>query len=332
MGSRLMDQNLVDVLASLSVAGRIGAGDVLRLRDEVWTEEHLAQPVVEALFDLNDRCRDSAPEWHDFLYEAVDHFLLHQTPPFGFLDEKGAAWLRSRLGRTGRVRSWFEMELLVSLIENAQNTPDWLKAWALAQVEETVVSGSGPTRDPNNVQPNCVDEAEVDLIRRLIFAEGGEGAIIVGTLEADMLFRIKDRTLNNANAPGWLTLFVQGIGNHLLAHSDYRPLSVEEARRLDAFMDENTPSLLGFLKRTLPTHMRGQGTIAETFKAIFGSDDDENGDGDELQGLTAEEAGWLKQHIAADGQTDEYEKALLTFVVEETGNLPSMIEGLRRRA
>jgi hypothetical protein len=330
-----MNQDLVDVLAGLSVAGSINAGDVLRLRDAVWTEEYLAQSVVEALFDLNDRCRNAAPEWHDFLYEAVEHFLLHQTPPQGFLDEKGAAWLRTRLGKTGRVKSWFEMELLVSILEHAENAPEWLKVWALAQVEETVLSGAGPTRVAQEAVPNCVDEAEVDLLRRLIFAEGGEGAIIVGSLEADMLFRIKDKTVNSPNAPGWLTLFVQAVGNHLMAHSDYRPVSADEAARLNGFMEDNTPHLFGFLRRMMPGSMVGKGSVVDVFKSVFEPEAEHFGDEADVaasRALTADEAAWLKQAIAADGLTDDYEKALLTFVIEETGNLPVLLESVRIRA
>jgi hypothetical protein len=330
-----MDQELVDVLAGLSVAGRISEGDVMRLRDVLWSEETLAQPVVDALFDLNARCRDTAPEWSELLCEAVEHYLLQQNLPHGFLDEAGAAWLRDRLGRNGRIQSYPEMELLVTILESAENAPDWLKAWALSEIEETIVSGVGPSRDPSLVSPDCVDEVEVDMLRRLIFAGGGDSADIVGTAEANLLFRIKDRTLGSENAEGWLTLFVQGVGNHLMAHSDYRPLSRVEAMRLNAFMDDSAPNLSGFLKRTLPNNMLGRGTIAEAFKSLFVSPDDHFGSDAEIaasHALTAEEAGWLKEHIAVDGQTDDYEKALLTFVVEETGNLPSMLEGLRRRA
>jgi hypothetical protein len=330
-----MDQELVDVLAGISVAGRISEGDVMRLRDTVWTEETLAQPVVDALFDLNARCRDAVPAWSELLCEAVEHYLLHQTQPHGFLDENGATWLRDRIGRNGRIQSYPEMELLVTILENAENAPDWLKAWALSEIEETIVSGVGPTRDATVVVPNVVDEVEVDLLRRLIFAGGGEGAIVVGTAEANLLFRIKDRTLGSENDTGWLTLFVQGVGNHLMAHSDYRPLSRDEALRLNAFMEDHASNLFGFLGRTLPGHMFGRGTIAEAFKSLFVSSEDHFGDDAEIaksHALTAEEAGWLKEHIAVDGQTDDYEKALLTFVVEETGNLPSMLEGLRRRA
>ena len=330
-----MDQELVDILAELSVAGRIGEGDVMRLRDAVWGEEAISQAAIDALFDLDARCPDAAPQWSEMLGEAVEHFLLHQSAPHGFLDDIGAKWLQKRIAQNGRVVSFAGMELLVRVLENAENAPDWLKAWALAQVEETIVTGVGPTRSPDAIAPNCIDEAEVGLLRRLIFAGGGEGAVIVGTTEADLLFRIKNRTLASANAPGWLTLFVQGVGNHLMAHSDYRPLSRDEAVRLSAFMDDNTPSLFGFLSRTLPPSKLGQGTIAEAFKSIFTGEDNHFGNDAAIaasHALTADEAGWLKCHIAADGQTDDYEKALLTFVVEEVGNLPSMLEGLRKRA
>ncbi len=330
-----MNQDLVDVLASISVAGKITSGDIVRLRDGLWTEELLSQATVDALFDLHRRCPEAVDAWTDLLIEAVEHYLIHQTPPFGFLDEPGAQWLRGQIGRNRGVVTWPEMALLVSVLEAAENAPEWLKVWTLSQIEQTIVTGVGPTRDPESIAPNCVDAAEVDLLRRLIFAGGGEGAVVVGALEADMLFRIKERTLHSANAPEWLTLFVQGVGNHLMAHSDYRPLARDEAERLNAFMDDNLPSLGGFLSRTLPGHMRGKGTIIEAFKAIFAGTDAPTDDAANVaasHALTVEEAGWLKQQIVADGQTDAYEKALLTFVVEEAGNVPSMIESLRRRA
>jgi hypothetical protein len=160
-----MDQELVDVLAGISVAGRISEGDVMRLRDVVWSEEALAQPVVDALFDLNSRCRDFAPAWSEFLCEATEHFLLHQSAPHGFLEENGAAWLRDRIGKNGRIQSYPEMEMLVTILENAENAPDWLKAWALSEIEETIISGVGPTRDPALVAPDIVDAIEADLLR-----------------------------------------------------------------------------------------------------------------------------------------------------------------------
>lgn len=332
-----MDQELAELLARLAQAECASDGDVLMLRQLVWDDDDeavLSQTVVDALFTLNDRFDRSTPAWNDFFIEAVEHFLLHQQPPHGFIDDAGADWLRARIDRNGRVMNDTELTLLVALIEDAENAPDSLKDYAIAQIERAIVTGEGPTRG-NDIRPGCVDAAEAQLLRRLIFAGGGEGAIVVGADEADMLFRIKNATLGGHNDPAWLQLFVQGVGNHLLAHSDYRPLSRDEAIRLNAEMGRNTPNVASFFRRMLPDERFGTGTIVEAFKSVFpGRPDPVRGEGPQeiSRALSVEEAGWLKTHIAADGEIDIYEKALLTFVIDEVGNLPSMLESLRKRA
>ena len=330
-----MDQELAELLARLSQAGRVSDGDVQALREMVWDDDVIPQPVLDALFTLNDRLDVQSETWTQFFVEAVSHFMLHQQDPRGFLDDGSAAWLMRRIDRFGGAISPSELELIVSLIEDAEGTPDSLKTYAYHQIEQAILSGRGPTRDGKTLRPCCVDEAEAVMLRRLIYAGGGEGATVVGSAEADLLFRIKDATLNAVNHPAWLRLFVQGVGNHLLSHSDYRPLSRDEAIRLNAEMDSNTPSVAGFFRRMLPDDRRGYGTIVEAFKSVFpGKPDPARGEGpvEISSALTFEEAGWLKTQIAADGEIDIYEKALLTFALEEVGNLPSMLETLRKRA
>ncbi len=286
------------------------------------------------MFLVNDRCAPGSPRWIGFFIEAVEHALLNQTPPPGFIGEDGARWLQDKIDRDGRVATLGEIELLVSVLEHAENAPESLKAYALAQIEATIKSGIGPTRAPGPVRPNCVDDAEVQLLRRLIFAGGGEGAIIVGAQEADMLFRIKDAALDGQNTPGWLQLFVQGVGNHLMAHSDYRPLSREEATRLNAEMEDNAPSVAGFFRRMLPSDMFGRGTILDAFKSVFPHEDElfaRSVSAGSDAALTAVEAAWLKTHIAADGETDPFEKALMTFLLDEVGNVPAPLADLGRR-
>ncbi len=325
-----MDHQWSELVARIVQAGRVSAGDVLELRDAVWGEDAISQAVADGIFLINDRCDTTEPSWMPFFVEAIEHFLLHQKPPFGFIDEEGAAWLRAKIDRDGRIGSANEMELLVSILEAAENAPEELKAFALSEIERTIVFGEGPTREGLN-RPHGVDDAEVQLLRRLIFAGGGEGGMVVGSDEADLLFRIKDATLDGVNGPGWLQLFVQAVGNHLLTHSDYRPLSRDEAIRLNAEMDRNTPNIANFISRVIPREMIGSGTIVEAFKAVFPGNDGEIG-GVEGDALTLEEARWLKTRIAADGETDLLEKALLTFVIDEAGNVPSALEALRLRA
>lgn len=329
-----MDHEWSELVARIVQAGAVSEGDILELRDAVWAEEAITQPQVDGIFMINDRCGPTSQKWIEFFIEAVEHYLLQQKQPFGFMDEAGAAWLHARIDREGRVASAVEMELLVAILEAAENAPETLKNYALSEVERTILSGKGATRF-GPIRPNCVDDIEVQLLRRLIFAGGGEGAIVVGSQEADMLFRIKDATLGQLNAPSWLPLFVQAIGNHLLAHSDYRPLTIDEAERLNAEMNRNTPSIAGFIGRMIPRDRFGRGTIVEAFQSIFPKQETRAQAllrAEPVSCLSTEEAGWLKTHIAADGQVDDYEKALLTFVIEEVGNLPSALESLRLRA
>ena len=329
-----MDYEFSDLVKRLVQVGQINDTDVQALRNAVWTDAEISVDMIDALFMLNDRCAPTSPEWIDFFVQAAEHVLLHQTPPPGFLDTDGARWLKSRIDREGRVASIGEIELLVSILEGAENAPDSLRTYALAQIEATITSGVGPTRVGGPIRPNCVDEVEVRLLRRLIFAGGGEGAVIVGTQEADMLFRIKDAVLRSANAAGWLQLFVQGVANHLMAHSDYRPLSREEAIRLNAEMEINTPSIAGFFNRMLPSEMLGRGTILDAFKAVFPREEDAFAKSpivDSRRLMTTDEAAWLKTHIALDGETDPFEKALMTFIIDEMGRLPAPLADLNRR-
>jgi hypothetical protein len=331
----VMDEELTELLTRLMRAGTVSDGDVMMLREAVWIDEAIAAPVVDALFKLNDQLAAVSPAWTDFFIEAIEYYLVDQCVPQGFVDQKSAEWLRLKIDKNGRVASLSEIELLVAVLERAENTAEDLKSYAYAQIENTIVSGEGPTRGDDRVRPNCVDAAEVELLRRLIFAGGGEGASIVGSQEADMLFRIKDATLHSDNAPSWMRLFVQGLGNHLMAHSDYRPLSRDEAVRLNGFMNDNSPSLARFFGRMLPDNMIGSGTIADAFKTLFPRAEDRFAKRlalDSSHLITPQEAGWLKTHIAADGETDAYEKALLTFILDEAEHLPPVLESFRQQA
>jgi hypothetical protein len=330
-----MDEELTELLARLMQAGTVTNGDVMMLRDAVWTDESIPEPVVDALFRLNDTLTGHSPVWTDFFIEAIEYYLVDQCVPQGFVDETCADWLQARVDKNGRVTSLAEIELLVAIIERAESAPEDLRQYAIAQIENVIVSGEGPTRTDDVIRPNSIDAIEVELLRRLIFAGGGEGAIIVDTQEADLLFRIKDATLEGDNASSWLRLFVQGVGNHLMAHSDYRPLSRDEALDLQDFMDNDVPSLGRFFKRMLPSDKIGYGTITEVFKTLFPKTEDRFAKRlalDNSHLITPEEAGWLKTHIAADEEIDTYEKALLTFILDEAEHAPAMLEGFLKQA
>jgi len=310
-----MSFSFSDFSSALEAGGAITPGDVLAIRRAVWPDGVVARAEAEAIFDLHRLARSPSLEWGDFFIEAIADSVLNATEPRAYVDDDSAAWLIEQLNREERPIGAVEIELVVKIVEKALNAPASLKAWALAQIERGVLSGEGATRRDGDLRPGVVDEAEVNWLRRLVFASGGDGALVVSQDEAEMLWRIKDATLGAANAQGWQTLFVQAVGNHLMAYSSYRPLDRPEAARLEAFMNDRRSGVLGFLSRMRRPDFDGAaklfepGESAEEHDAAIAA----------AEAVTPTENAWLQFNVARDGQRDELEEALLRFLEEEKG-------------
>jgi hypothetical protein len=306
-----------DLAAQLKSGQPMEARDTLALRQWAWADGVISRSEAEGLFQLNALGKSPAREWVDFFVEAVVEFIVHQEEPKGYVSDENAAWLMAQLDADGKVESLGELELLVEVLEKSFNAPDALKAYALKQIEQIVLTGEGPTRVGGDIHAGRIDEAEVTLIRRVIFASGGSGPACVSADEAEMLFRIKDATLGADNATGWQKLFVQGVGNHLMAHSSYHPFTRDEAIKHEAFMNDTHVSIGGFLAR-LGQKMDFSGAG----KVLFDNDDlDEVAAREAIEAADAEvspvENAWLKAHIDADKANDPLEAALLTFLKAE---------------
>jgi hypothetical protein len=310
-----MSFSFADFTSSLEAGSAVTAEDVLAIRRAVWPDGAVARAEAAALFDIHRRARESGVEWGDFFIEAIADHVLNGTEPHGYVDEETAAWLTGELDRSGEAISAVELELVVRILEKALGAPASLKAWALAEVERCVLTGRGATRRDGELRPGVVDEAEVKLLRRIVFAGGGDSALLVGQDEAEMLWRIKDATLGADNAPGWRQLFVQGVGNFLMAYSSYRPLERPEAARLETFMNDRRSSVLGFLGRLGRPDFEGARKVFEA----GGAAEDHDAAVAAAGAVTASENAWLQSSIARDGRTDECEEALVRFLEEESG-------------
>jgi hypothetical protein len=299
-----MSFSYFDFAASLKAGARVSADDVLALRRAVWPDGAISDAEAEALFDLNRLAVDPGPEWVDFFIEAMTEYVVNQKAPRGYVDDGKANWLIGQVDRDGEVVSPLELALVVKVLEQALNAPAALKSWALGQIEQGVLKGDGR-----------IDESEVRLLRRIVFAAGGDGALVVGQDEAETLWRLKDACLAADNAPGWKTLFVQAVGNHLMAYSSYKPLERDEAARLEAFIGDHRSNVFGFFAR-----MRGA-SPAEGVRDLLGGRAphvDRDQAVDAARAITPHEDGWLQSYVHADGKLDPYEEALLAFVAEES--------------
>jgi hypothetical protein len=332
---------LTDLTTTLTQRSAITAEDVLALRRLVWGDGAVNREEAEAIMALNTACRVRAPEWIDYFVEVMVDYVVHQQKPEGYVDQGNADWLMRWIDRDGRVDSLGELELLVKVLETAQSVPDSLRDYALKQVEAAVLNGDGPTRrtglavQDGGLDASGINATEVELLRRVVYAQAGDANIIVSQAEADMLFRLKDATLNKTNAPQWADLFVKCVGNHLMGHSTYQPLTRDEQASFDAYIADTHVNLSRFVNRAFAAPALVQKAFgkrvssAELTQLIDGRVspkvlDSESRVYDKAAAavdlaITPDEKTWLTARIQADGATDALETALLNFIRRESG-------------
>lgn len=309
-----MTAHFADLAQKAAVDGGVSDAEVLDLRRAGWADGHIRREEAEAIFALQQATASPSPDWSDFFVEALRNFVLNGTEPRGYASDEEAAWLIAMVKADGKVCSMTELELLAQVIEKGLGVPDALKDYVLGVIEQAVLTGTGPTRDGGELSDTHVSEAEVRLLRRVIFGSASDRPAAVSRGEAELLFRLKDATLHQANAPEFQRLFVQGVGNYLMAHA---ATQLDRARvlELEAFVADNKASVgrfMGAMARSAPNAFGvvfGKRTAAPDHAAQVAA----------AAEVTVVEQEWLDAMIAANGETDGYDQALLEFLAEEAG-------------
>src|SRR5262245_53180700 len=156
-------------IAEIKARGSIKDADVLKLRRNYYDDGRITAEEADVLFALNDACPVQDPAWADCFIEAITDYIVDQAKPEGYLTADNAQWLIERIAADGRVESKTEMELLVSVLDQARWSPQSLVRFALEQVRHAVIDGTGPLRSGKLLEPGMVSEADVDLLRRILY-------------------------------------------------------------------------------------------------------------------------------------------------------------------
>jgi hypothetical protein len=296
---------------SVGEDGRIDADEILSLRRLGWGDGIMTREEAEAIFALNNQISDPSEEWTAFFVEAIREYVLFGTEPRGMCDELEARWLITQVDADGKLESMAELETLVRILERADNTPRLLKDYVIGQIENAVLHGDGPTRCGGELAACHISNAECTILRRAIFAAGGDGPASVSRNEAEVLFRLKDATLDASNALEWAKLFVDGVSNYVQGFASSRAqLSHGRMKELEAFMNDTSSSVTGFLGRAA----KEAPNIRNHFGKVFGRKVPEKGyterslEGEEV---TEIERTWLNAMIDADGEFDALEIKLV---------------------
>lgn len=312
-------------VAGLAGGDRILSEDVAMLRGEVFRDGVVTRAEAESLFALDARCRSKCVEWPEFFVEAITDYLVHQEIPRGYVTEEKAAWLKKVISRDGRVDTATELELLIRVIEAARSVPQDLSAYALEQVANAVIDGNGPLAGGADLVPGVIGRAEVDLLRRILYGAGGEGGIAISRAEAEVLFRLNDRTSEAANDAAWSDLFVKAIANCLMYVSGYAPPPREVALRRETFLDDANTNVAGFIGRMFREGFRGVLDAYSRDASLESAHAARNGEHafavSTAERISLDEARWLAERIGRDGMLHENEKALLAFLKRESPDI-----------
>ena len=312
-----MSIQFTDLARRVAEVGRVSPEELFSLRQLGWGDGRIYREEAEAIFEINRAIRQADPEWVDFFVEAISEFVLNGSEPRGMCDDAEARWLIGALDHDGKIDSMAELELLVRVIEKARNVPDFFKDYVLRHVEQAVMTGTGPTRCGGDLSATHISTAECRILRRVIFASGGHGPAAVSRKDAELLFRLKDATLQEENSPAWDELFVDGVANYLKGFQLTKAqLSHERVKELESFIADNQARVgrfIGAMAREVPQ-------VRNHFGKVFGK----NADGQSYVEAAAAgnlvedfEQEWLEKMIAADGEVDDLERALLARIVDE---------------
>ena len=312
-----MTTHFIELAQRAAADGQVTAEELLALRRQGWGDGIITREEAEALFALNNALEERSQAWVDFFVEAIGEHVLNGTPPRLQCSDAEAEWLIAQIDHDGIVESMAELECMVRIIERAENTPDRLKNYVLAQVEREVLNGTGPTRCGGELSATHISAAECRIIRRVIFASGGHGPAAVTRFDAEMLFRLKDETLAEENAAEWDDLFIDGVANYLKGFAlENAQVSHERKLELEAFVADNTPNVARFMGKVA----REAPQIGNHFGKVFGK---RQGAPDYAalaakgEAVTDNESEWLEKMIGADGEIDELESRLLARIAAE---------------
>ncbi len=315
-----------DIVAEVKASKHVTAEQVLVLRRWVYNDGAVGRGEIDKLFAVDEAATEHDAAWCELFTETVSDY---QVEPEGYVDEENADWLISRISQDGAVKTATELELLVKVLEKAKSSPQRLAAFALSQVAKAIIGGDGPLARGGRLEPGRVTRDEADLMRRILYAFGGDGNLAVSRAEAEILFDINDAAAAADNDPAWSDLFVKAIASFLMAASGYASPSRQEAIRREAWLDEPAGGVADFFGRMAAGSLRG---VLQSYREPEGEGAwaarnarlEANSSVSEV--VTAEEAEWLARRIGRDGALHANEKALLRFIRDEA---PSVHPSLR---
>lgn len=314
-----MNAALADIVGRLKTSGAISPDDVLAMRREVYGAPQVAGEYVEALIALDGAVAAGSPEWASFIGDALVDYVVHQEDPQDYVDDAKATWLMGACA--GTLRRDGAIQALVRVIEEAAAAPPSLESFVLGKAKAAVIAAGQ------------VSAADVALLRRLVFAGGGEDNVGVSREEADMLFDIDDALGKAGNDEAWPDFFALAVADSLVEVSPFHVESRQDAARDEAWLSSR-PGLFDFFKH-MPHALDVKGVLRDVFNPYAderaewrdaGAQMD--ADGAVAAAVTDDEAKWLLGRLGNGGALSLAGAKLVARLKAEEGQMSALLKPL----
>jgi hypothetical protein len=330
----------MSILRSVSVdnifsRGSIRDQDVLRMRQAFYDDGLITPEEALTLIRLNEACPVQDAAWSPFFVQAMCDYVVNQSQPEGYVTAANADWLISMIAPEGQVRTKNELDLLLQVLDTARWSPERLVRFALDEVKRAVVDGDGPLRTGAARTTGVITDAEVDLVRRILYAFGGDGNIAVTRAEAEVLIAIEESIAAGVPNAAWTDLFVKAMANVILSASGYAPPSREEALRSDAWLKRRGDLSISNIVGAMVT-----GSLASVWESYSEQSSEERAlsrlERQRIEIITNEEitegeASWLVGRLTRDDRLTPTELALIDYLRREATMLhPALVDLIRQ--
>ncbi|MCA3560358.1 MAG: hypothetical protein IOC82_04935 [Aestuariivirga sp.] len=307
-----MPADLSDILSRIARNRQAGAEEVLAIRRLIYPDDAISLDEANWLFDVNGLIEAPGEDWRRLFVEALTDFTVHQAEPRGYVTEDKVGWLVAHIMKDGRVDPATELEVVINVLEKAIAAPDALALLALRKVEEHVL------------RANRISDAEVQMLRRVLHAAGGQQAIAITRSEAEVIYSIHDARGGLEDDPAWLDLFAKALLNHLMFASGFAPPTREEALRREAWLDDTSVSAGRFMQNMVKS-LRGM--VNAYREPDFGEEYYQRRTAIQQQAetITGEEAEWLAGKLVGNGVYSKAERALIEALKAEQPQLHPLI-------
>jgi hypothetical protein len=332
----------MSILRSVSVDDIVSRGsirdqDVMRMRQSYYDDGAISPEEAVALINMNEVCRVQDVAWAPFFVQALCDYIVNQAEPDGYVTAANADWLISRIAPDGKLRTKTDLDLVLQVLETARWSPERLVRFALDEISRAIVNGKGPLRANSTHVNGVITDAEVDMIRRVLLAFGGDGNIAVTRAEAEVLISIEESLEGSTQNPAWTDLFAKAMANVILASSGYGPPSREEALRAGAGLKRAGDE-------TIDTPVEAM--VTKSLSSVWASYTEQSAEERALARLerqrieiitndevTDGNAAWLAERLTRDGQLTRVERALVDYLRREATMLhPALVDLVRSTA